>query len=329
MSENIFQEKYNEYLAKIEKRIEEYVKIIEPKILYEPFKYILSIGGKRIRPVLTMICAGAVGGDVDDAIDSGVAMEILHNFTLVHDDIMDESPLRRNHQTVHTKWDNSTAIITGDVMVGYAYNLLPSATHQGSDKILQTFTKGLIEVCEGQAYDMQFNKRKDVTIEDYLLMIKKKTSLLIETASIIGGYIASANDKQIEALQQYSEAIGLAFQIQDDLLDIIAEQDKLGKTIGLDIIEGKKTYLIIKALEKAQSNEDKELLNKFYNGNGLSKEYIPKMKEMFERLNVLEEAQNEVERYFKKAEKQLQYLPDNFHKNMLKWIIDKLDKRKY
>ncbi len=330
MNKNNYQDIYNEYLQSIESRIEDYVQVINPEILYEPFKYIVSIGGKRIRPVLNMIACGAVGGEPEDAINTGVALEILHNFTLVHDDIMDKSPLRRNHQTVHTKWNEPIAIITGDVMVGYAYKLLPSVSeHNFSEKILSSFTRGLIEVCEGQAYDMEFNEKQDVSIDDYLLMITKKTAMLLETSAVIGGYVGNANQEQIDALDEYAKALGLAFQIQDDLLDITANQDKLGKTVGEDIVDGKKTFLIIKALEKAKTENDKKLLNKFYRENGLGKEYVNEIKDMFIRLNILKDAENEADRYFQIARESLIKLPKNKYNDMLEWLILKLNNRNY
>ena len=174
MNDMDYQEYYNKYLNKVEERLEEYIKVIPPEKLYEPFKYIMSTGGKRIRPVLAMTCAGAVGSDPIQALNSGVAIEILHNFTLVHDDIMDGSPFRRNNETIHKKWDEATAILTGDVMIGYAYDLLLcSDKNKNSDKILRTFSRGLIEVCEGQVYDMDFNNKKEVSLDDYILMITK------------------------------------------------------------------------------------------------------------------------------------------------------------
>lgn len=320
---------YTSYLTKVTSRIENYVKVGEPISLYVPFRYIMTAGGKRIRAVIPMIACGAVGGNPEDALDCGVAVEILHNFTLVHDDIMDKSLIRRNKPTIHSKWDEPTAILTGDVMVGHALKLLPDVEkNKNSCAIINTFSQGLIEVCEGQAYDMQFNNKKDVKIEDYILMITKKTARLLETAAVIGGYIGYANEYQILALRNYANSLGLAFQIQDDLLDISAEESELGKTIGLDIVEGKKTFLIIKALEKAQKQKDKNLLKRFMQSNGLSKEYVPDMQDLFERLGVFDEAQARINEYFKKAENETYKLLENDFTAMLRWLLDKLNKRK-
>ncbi len=321
---------YTEYLRQVTNRIEEFVIVDEPVGLYVPYKYIMTAGGKRIRAVLPMIACGAVGGKPEDALDCGVAVEILHNFTLVHDDIMDKSPLRRNKPTIHARWDEPTAILTGDVMVGHALRLLPEMEqNKRACEIMKTFSQGLIEVCEGQAYDMQFNNKKDVKLEDYILMITKKTARLLETSAVIGGYCGKANDNQILSLRNYANSLGLAFQIQDDLLDISADQQQLGKTIGLDIVEGKKTFLIIKALEKAKTKADVNLLRKFMEENGLGKEYIQDMQNLFIRLGVFEEAQTRISEYFNKADNEIDKLPENDYTEMLRWLINKLNKRKF
>jgi geranylgeranyl pyrophosphate synthase len=290
----------------------------------------MAAGGKRIRPVLTMIAAGAAGGNPDEAVDCGTAIEILHNFTLVHDDIMDKSPMRRGKPTVHVKWNEPLAIITGDVMVGWAYRLLPPAgRHERSKEIMEAFTRGLIEVCEGQAYDMEFNEKTELKLEDYLLMIHKKTAMLLETCAVIGGHIGHGSEMEIEALRRYAYNLGIAFQIQDDLLDLTADQAELGKTIGLDIVEGKKTYLVIKALGKEKNPEDRLLMDKFMNNNGLSLDHAPQMREMFARLGVLEEASLEAGKYFERAKDALNELKHNESVEMLGYLIDSLNNRNY
>ncbi|MDA3843187.1 MAG: polyprenyl synthetase family protein [Candidatus Kapabacteria bacterium] len=331
MTESIdYEKQYIELLGKAEKYIFDFIPVSEPKEIYEPFKYIVSGGGKRIRPVLAMISAGAVGGQPEDALKSAASIEILHNFTLVHDDIMDESPVRRSRDTVHIKWDEPTAILSGDLMVGYAYKVLPSTQeHERSAYILNALTNALIEVCEGQAYDMKFNERGDVSYDEYLLMIEKKTSRLLETAAVMGGHSGLGTDEQIKALEKYAYNVGIAFQIQDDLLDITADQDILGKTIGLDIVEGKKTYLIIKCIEKATSPEHKELLKRFTENCGLSLEDVPVMKSMMENLGVLNDAGKTSEKYFNQALESLNGMPDNEYTEMLKWLVHKLNKRNY
>ncbi|OGU15635.1 MAG: hypothetical protein A2X63_04700 [Ignavibacteria bacterium GWA2_35_8] len=321
---------YDDYLRKVEAQLEQIVKYKKPESLYSPFHYLINGGGKRIRPVLTMICAGAVGGNPDDALDCGVAIELLHNFTLVHDDIMDRSPLRRTRQTVHEKWNEATAILTGDVMVGFAYRLLPTTSqHPRSDEIYKAFTRGLIEVCEGQAYDMDFNEKKDVSLDDYLNMIDKKTAKLLETAALIGGNIGKGSENDLNSLQTYANCLGIAFQVQDDLLDLTAEQAELGKKIGQDLFEGKKTFLIIKALEKAKNENDKKLLNDFLNNNGLKDESeLPKMIDLFTRLNVFDDAISFADTYFEKAKNSIAILKANQYIQMLHWLIDNLNKRR-
>ena len=198
-----FETKFDEFRKIIENRIKEVTQIFEPHDLYEPYNYFMAEGGKRIRPALTMMACGAAGGQPENALDCGIALEIMHNFTLVHDDIMDKSDFRRNRPTVHKKWNESIAILTGDAMIGFAYKLIPN--HKRYFEIIQTFTNGLIEVCEGQVYDMQFNTSQNVKIDDYLKMIGKKTSALLETCCVIGGLVADADNKIIGALKNYAK----------------------------------------------------------------------------------------------------------------------------
>lgn len=322
-----FETKFDEFRKIIENRIKEVTQIFEPVDLYEPYNYFMAEGGKRIRPALTMMACGAAVGSPESALDCGVALEIMHNFTLVHDDIMDKSDFRRNRPTVHKKWNESIAILTGDAMIGFAYKLIPN--HKRHYEIIQTFTNGLIEVCEGQVYDMQFNTSQDVKIDDYIKMISKKTSALLETCTAIGGLVADADEMIIKGLKNYAKYLGLAFQIQDDLLDMIADEKVFGKKVGLDIQEGKKTYLVILANERAEKPEHKKLLDKYYNSNGLSAEYVPKFNEMFVELGIFDEAKNKISEYFKIAEEALKELPDTDYKKMLLWLLDKLNNRKY
>lgn len=311
-----------------EQRLKEYIPFKEPNCLYEPFRYIMEAGGKRIRPVLTMIAAGALGADPKDAMDCGVAIEILHNFTLAHDDIMDKSPMRRNRPTVHVKWNEPAAILTGDMMIGWAYKLLPKPKeHDRAGEIFEAFNHALIEVCEGQGYDMEFNERRNVTMNDYLLMIEKKTSRLLETCAVMGAHIANGTPEQVEAMRLFGLNLGLAFQIQDDMLDMTAEQIKLGKTIGQDILEGKKTYLILKAKETATETKDIDLLERFYSNNGLSAQSVPQFKEMFIRLGVFDNAQNQIDLYLEEAVNQLADIPWSPWSEALTGLVNKLNKR--
>lgn len=325
-----FNTKYKELVQLIEIELEKAVPDKKPRSLYEPFRYILKGGGKRIRPVLSMISCGAAGGKPEDMAKIGAAVEILHNFTLVHDDIMDESPIRRGRETIHKKWNSAVGILTGDLMVSYSCRMLPShLEHERCTHIHDLFTKGYIEVCEGQGHDMDFNYDKSVTLDDYIMMITKKTSWLLITAAMCGGHYALADEIKLNALYEYALNLGLAFQIQDDLLDISADESKFGKKIGQDIIEGKKTYLIVKAKEKISNEKDNELLNKLFENNGLDEEYIPAMQELFERNGILIDAENESAKYFKKAKDSLDNLDENEYTLMLAWLLDSLNKRAY
>lgn len=320
---------YDSLLRAVESRLTSAIPNKQPQSLYDPMRYLLEGGGKRLRPVLTMLFCGAVGGKPIAALDSGAAIEILHNFTLVHDDIMDRSPLRRGRQTVHQKWNDAVAILSGDALVGYAYSLLPTnASHERSDVIFQAFTKALIDVCEGQTLDMDFNEKKAVSIDDYFNMISLKTAALFKTCAVIGGNYGYGSSKEIEHIEKYAYLLGIAFQIQDDLLDLTAEQLKLGKKIGNDIIEGKKTYLIIKAIERADG-EDSLLLGKFIENNGLPESYIPRFQEMFSRLGVLNDAQSEIDRLVAEATSCIDRIQRNEYTDMLRWLVEKMNKRTF
>lgn len=325
---NDFKNRYLELLQSAEARLYDYLPSGEPRSLYEPFKYIMTGGGKRIRPVLTMIAAGAMCAKPEAAIEVAVAIEILHNFTLAHDDIMDNSPLRRGRATIHEKWDDSTAILTGDVMVGWAYRLLPNSSQsEQSDRINEEFTRALIEVCEGQALDTEFDHRSDVTCDEYFAMITQKTARLLEAAAVIGGLVAGGKGEQIEILRQYANNLGLAFQIQDDLLDSIANEEAFGKRIGQDIIEGKKTYLIHAALSKNLGKDDRDLMDKFFLHHGLDGDDLLLMKSLLERNGVFEETASKADELFDAAVMSLRKLENNFYVEMLQWLVSFLRRR--
>lgn len=322
-----FKDKYQELLVAIEKYMMEQVPDKEPQYLYEPFRYVISAGGKRIRPVLALISAGAAGADWVSALPVAAAIEILHNFTLVHDDIMDNSPFRRGRETVHKKWDSACAILTGDIMVAWAYKLLP-ADHPRFREISDVFTKGFIDVNEGQGYDMLFNEKKDASYENYLMMISKKTAALLISPALMGAHIAEADNVILKALEKYAYNLGIAFQIQDDYLDMTADEAELGKKTGLDIVEGKKTCLILKANDKNLNTQDRELMNRFYNENGLSMDFVQPMSDIFQKYGVYDEIIAEAEKYFNDAKNALAKMPKNDYTDMLFWLADSLNKRK-
>lgn len=319
----------SEFVERVESRINKTIPAKQPETIYEPFRYIMDGGGKRIRPALTMLSAGACGSDPFSAIDCAAAIEILHNFTLVHDDIMDGSEKRRGRQTVHIKWTPAAAIITGDAMIGYAMKLLPnSKDNSRGDEIKSVFIKGLIEVCEGQGFDMEFNQKHDVSNDDYNVMIAKKTSAILQTAVLMGAHCAEASDEELEALSNFAYHLGIGFQIQDDYLDMTADEKLLGKKVGLDIVEGKKTFLIINAMIEAKSNEDVDLLAEYYQNNGLPLERVPEFDKMFNRLGIYDLALNESQKRFEKAKQSLNALSSNNYSILLSELTDKIFRRK-
>jgi geranylgeranyl diphosphate synthase, type II len=314
-----FWRKYNRDLKKIEKSLQKLLVKRKPKSLYNPCDYILKAGGKRLRPFLVLASAKAVNSDYKKVFNASLAVELLHNFTLVHDDIMDNSDKRRGRLTVHKKYDMSTAILAGDNLIALAYECLLKDCGDNAKEVVSTFNHGIIEVCEGQSLDKEFETRKNVSIEDYLEMIYKKTAALAQMCCTIGGRLGGGGKEQIKALANYGKNLGLAFQIQDDLLDITANERELGKPIGGDLVEGKKTYLFLRALEKAKGNDKKLLLDVIKN-KGIKKEEVPKYKEMYQRLNILEEAKNEIFRYTENALKNLTKLPNKEGKEILCWL---------
>jgi len=317
---------YQEEINKIESGLSTILKNKEPKSLYRPCSYILNGGGKRIRPFLVLTSAKAVGGKFSQVFNAALAMEILHNFTLVHDDIMDNSDKRRGRLTLHKKYDLSTAVLAGDSLVALAYETLIKDCRLNTNHIISTFTKGVTEVCEGQSLDKEFELRRTVTIDEYKTMIYKKTAALIETCCSIGAQIAGASPKQIAAAQGYGRYLGMAFQIQDDLLDLVAEENKFGKVVGSDLMEGKKNYLFLRAVECAQG-KDKDALLKIIINKGAAKEEIPMYKNLYERLGVIGDAEQEIIKYTKLAIKKLASLPNKDGRNLMNWLANILINR--
>lgn len=301
--------------------LRDYFALMQPVSLYDPIRYVMSGGGKRLRPILTVLAAETVAQtDVyDSALRAGAAIEILHNFTLVHDDIMDKSNLRRGRQTIHNRWNDATAILSGDTMLGTAYRILGSsaADSPAFEKIMQSFTAGLIGVCEGQALDLDCQNSMTVSMERYMKMIELKTAKLLEICTEIGALIGGASIEQTSVLQEFARNVGAAFQIQDDLLDITGETAEFGKPIGNDIIEGKKTYLIVRAAEIVPKGSDGELLRKFFNERGLPAIDIPRMKDMLQRCGILDDARAKIEKLATDAAYCLSVLPDSSAKKIL------------
>lgn len=231
----------------------------EPKELYEPIAYLMALGGKRLRPALVLMATDLFGGNIDDAIAPALAVELFHNFTLMHDDIMDKAPLRRGKPTVHAKWSEAVAILSGDVMFVKAYKMMIQVKPEILLPILDIFNQTAIGVCEGQQIDMNFEAREKVHVNEYLEMIRLKTAVLLAGALKIGALIGNASEINAQLLYDFGENLGIAFQLQDDILDVYGDPEKFGKQVGGDIISNKKTFLLIKALELAKDKTREDL----------------------------------------------------------------------
>ncbi|PLW95655.1 MAG: isoprenyl synthetase [Marinilabiliales bacterium] len=273
----------------------------EPKELYDPIIYTLEGGGKRLRPVSMLLACDTYGGKVEDAVNPAMGIEIFHNFTLLHDDIMDQAPLRRGRETVYKKWDNNVAILSGDTMFAVAYDYIRQTRNELVPEIMKIFCQTSIEVCEGQQYDMNFETTENTTIPEYLNMIRLKTAVALAASMEIGASIAGADRVEKETIYKFGEHLGMAFQLQDDLLDTFGDQEKFGKKIGGDILANKKTYIYLKALELA-NNEQKDVLRNLYMSKSSDpEEKISKVKAIFRELNIPAQAENIINDYFSKA----------------------------
>ena len=321
-----FSDIYEKERKKINIRLESVFNKREPRSLYEPSSYIINGAGKRLRPLLVLLTARAVGGKFDVAYNAAVAVELLHNFTLVHDDIMDNADKRRGRLTLHKKYNQSTAILVGDSLLSIAYEYLIKDCKENANNIFRSFTNGLVEVCEGQALDTEYESRRNVSLKEYMLMIKMKTASMIKMCCEIGATLGGGNKESIKAFTHYGLNLGIAFQIQDDLLDITADEEKFGKRIGGDLLEGKKTYLFIKALEKAKG-EDRKALLKVIDNKGIRINQVNKYKALYEKLNVLDDAKDSINQYTKRALKSLYVIKNENDRKILIWLADILLKR--
>ena len=281
--------------------LENFSKVREPKNLYEPINYILKLGGKRLRPVLTLMSAEIFNCDYKKALDAALSIEVFHNFSLVHDDIMDAAPLRRGKQTVHEKWDSNTGILSGDAMLIMAYQLFENYTPETFQALAKLFSKTALEVCEGQQYDVDFETRDDVSIPEYLKMIEFKTAVLVGAAMKMGAIVAKASEKDQNGIYEFGRLLGIAFQLQDDYLDAFGDPKTFGKQVGGDIIENKKTYLYLKALDNLDASESIQLEQLFSVNLEDNYEKIETVKLFFLKSGSAEATQKEIENYTKKA----------------------------
>ena len=305
--------------------------------LREGCRYVLDAGGKRVRSVLLILSCEAVGGTAARALNAAAAVEIMHNFTLVHDDVMDNADARRGRPTVHKKWSVNDALLVGDELLGAAYEALLQTPGSGHRRLAGVLTRGLMEVCEGQALDLEFEGRTDVSVKEYFRMIGRKTGALIAAATELGGLAGGGTRQQVAALRRFGLRLGTAFQLQDDILDVVGDPHDFGKTIGGDILEGKKTYLLLRAAERAEG-DDRMLIGRVIRKEGSALEWktaeggvtasgrsiVAAVTDVYRRSGVLEEAGRVVHRTTREALVQLSRLPRTSAREMLRWFAEEL-----
>ena len=300
----------------------------EPYGLYEPIEYTLAAGGKRVRPQLAMIACELFDGKAEEIAPAAMALEVFHNFTLLHDDVMDHALVRRGRPTVHIKWNENTAILSGDQMLIEAYKLLSGVPADKLPTILQLFNKMATEICEGQQYDVDFENQESVALDDYLKMIRLKTAVLLATALKMGSYIAGASTEQQEILYEFGINIGLAFQIQDDILDVWGNPETFGKAVGGDISCNKKTFVALTAMQLADTDTRTALEQWFAQTLTDNTEKIAAVKALYEQVGTRTLCEETVEQYTAQALHLLDQLPQNPATEQLRQLANKLNARK-
>jgi geranylgeranyl diphosphate synthase type II len=301
----------------------------EPRNLYEPVHYILKLGGKRIRPVLTLMSAEVFDADYKLALPAALAVEVFHNFSLIHDDIMDDAPLRRGNETVHEKWNTNTAILSGDAMLILAYQYFEKYNTDVFRDLAKLFSKTALEVCEGQQYDVDFETRDDVTIDQYLKMIEYKTAVLVGASMKMGAIVAETSAVNANLIYDFGLNLGLAFQLQDDYLDAFGNPETFGKQVGGDIIENKKTYLYLKAIEFSSDEDKKQLMHLFSIQPEDNSAKIASVKEIFNTSGASSATQKAIQDYTFKAFETLRNISiDNEKKDILRSFGENLMGRK-
>lgn len=280
----------------------------EPELLYTPIVYSLSGGGKRLRPVLLLLTTSLFADDVQRALPAAAAVEVFHNFTLLHDDIMDNALLRRGKPSVYAKWGQNVAILSGDAMMIYAYKLLARVQHPRLQEVLSVFNQTALEVCEGQQYDMDFELKEKVSVVEYMRMIELKTSVLLAGAVVMGALLGDASEADCRALHRFGIELGLAFQLQDDLLDSYGDEQLLGKAIGGDILEGKKSYLMVTAMSRATAEQRKVLATTHRDEALTDEEKIARVKALYDELDVPHLTEQQIGLRFERALSQLDKL---------------------
>lgn len=277
----------------------------KPWSLYEPIKYVLSLGGKRIRPILMLLSYNLFKDDPESILSPACALETYHNYTLLHDDLMDDAPLRRGQQTVHVRWDANTAVLSGDSMLVLAFERMAKCNDKHLREVLKLFTTTALEIGEGQQYDMEFETRNDVKEEEYIEMIRLKTSVLLACAMKIGAILADAPQEDAENLYKFGEQVGLAFQLQDDYLDVYGDPKVFGKKIGGDITSNKKTYMLINAFNKANVRQRKELEKWITCEHFVQDEKVEAVTKLYNKIGVDKMAIDRINYYFEEANKYL------------------------
>lgn len=317
-------------IIRFKKIIEESLQKIDfpssPKNLYEPIKYILSLEAKRIRSIALLIAHHLYNKDYTQALSAALAIEMFHNFTLIHDDIMDKASLRRNSKTVHEKWDDNIAILSGDALLVKSYMMLSDINSKTRNEVIDRFSNAAMIVCEGQQMDMDFETTDNISIDDYLIMIEKKTSALFASSFEIGALIGGANTSDQKLIYKFGINLGIAFQLQDDLLDLYGDSTKFGKKVGGDIITNKKTFLYLKSLQLANENQKDELI-KLYSQNEMDEaNKIEKVKAIFNNLNIVNITKKKINSYHHNAMNCLNKISTT-KKDALNYFVELLDKR--
>lgn len=315
------------YLAMVESEILKQRFGTEPRSLYDPIRYIMSIGGKRLRPQLTMLSYSLYKDDPESILRYAVAVEAFHNFTLLHDDIMDNAPLRRGKATVHEKWDANTAILSGDVMLVKVYDMFLDLSPDKLKKVLTLFNECAAGVCEGQQWDMEFERKAKVTEAHYLNMIKLKTAVLLGFSLELGAVLGGAPEADCKLLREAGINLGIGFQLKDDLLDVYADKKKFGKQVGGDIIANKKTFLLIEAMERAKGN-DKKMLQRWLTAKKFDKrKKVAAITALYDKLGIRFLAEEKIQEYFKAGFKGIQRLSASDRTHGLERFISALAER--
>ncbi len=332
MSDARFARRYDSLRKLVDRKLASVITHDKPLDLTEGSRYVLSAPGKRVRSTLVLLSCEAVSGRIANAVHAAAAIEMLHNFTLVHDDVMDNAASRRGRATVHTKWNVNNAILVGDVILGLAYRGLLHSKTKHIQRAAQLFTDGFIEVCEGQAFDLEYERRTNISLRDYYRMISKKTGTLIATATELGGVIGNGTPRQIRSLRSFGTRIGRAFQIQDDLLDVVADEKDLGKKIGGDIIERKKTFLLVHALENTRGKDQallRKLVTKRRANSQEQRSLVIKVTAIYKRCGAIDAAERQIKYETAAGLRALRGLPASASRTMLQRFSEMLVQRKF